>query len=193
MSYDLPQRTLSGQYADSASITQMVDSLGQQINPDPLFSTFLSFIWSLDTAQGFGLDILGRLINLPRLLNNVPVLFPSFGAPGPQYMNDDQYRRALFIKAAANIGDHSFASINSGLRVMSNGRGNAFASKLSTMVVQYNFYYAPDGYEYAIINSGNILIRPVGVGFDRLTIHPYFGFNEGQSWNTFDQAVFAAY
>lgn len=193
MSYDLPHRTLSGQYANSASIVQLVDNLGQQINPDPLFSTFLSFVWSIDSAQGFGLDILGRIINLPRLLENVPVLFPNVGTPGPYYMNDDQYRRALYIKAASNIGEHSFKGINYGLRVLAQGRGNAFASKLDAMSIRYNFYFGPEGFEYAIINGGEVLIRPVGVGFKRLTMHPYFGFDEARSWNTFDRAVFAAY
>lgn len=188
-----PRDTLLGQYANSPSIVQLVDNLGQQIDPSPLFSTFLSFIWSLDTAQGFGLDILGRIINLPRLLENVPKLFPETGAPGPVYMDDTQYRRALFIKAQANLGDHSFASINVGLRTMANGRGNAFASKQDTMMIRYNFYYGPQGYEYAIIDRGDVLIRPVGVGFDRFTIHDYFGFSEAQSWDTFGQAPFAAY
>lgn len=188
-----PLDTVQGQYGNSPSILQLISNFDQSVNPDADLLTILTFIWDIDTAQDFGLDILGALIDLPRQLANTPFIYPERGPRGPYYMNDDQYRRAMFVKAWSNIGDHSFKSINVGMRKIAQGRGNAFASKLDTMMIKYNFYYGPQGYEYALLERGDVFIRPVGVGFDRKTIHPYFGFVEADSWNTFGQATFAAY
>lgn len=188
-----PTVTLISEYANSPTIRQLVDSLDQQINPAPLFDSFYSYVWNIDTAQGFGLDILGRIIDLPREVQNVPAIYPVTVAPGTVSLTDDQYRRALLVKAWANISSSSAKSINAGLRMTAIGRGNAFARNLGNMRMEYVFYYAPDPYEYAIIAAANVVTKPAGVGFNMVTINPYLGFSEAESWDTFGQAVFANY
>lgn len=191
-------QTLASQYANSLTIAQMVDSFGQQIDVSGDFANFLSFVWDIDTAQGFGLDILGRILGLSRQVINVPPIFGFPTAPGGLYtMTDDQYRRALLVRARTNISNGSFADINQQLREMSNGRGNAFATRSDTMIMRYNFFYAPEPYEYALMRDyGSTVGIPVGVDlypFD-FTINPYFGFDAADSWSPFDSGgVFADY
>lgn len=188
-----PHVTIISEYANSPTLVQMIDSLHQQITADGNFQQFYDYIWNIETAQGFGLDILGRIINLPRQLI-VPAIYPFGVTDGPFSMTDNQYRIALKIKALANISNSSVFDINNELQLLADTRGNAFARKLSNMFIQYVFHYAPEPYEYALIIGDGMLTRPAGVGFDiAYTINPYFGFHEAQSWDTFDQAVFAAY
>lgn len=192
---DLRKDTLYSQYANSLSIVQMVDSFAQQIDVSGDFTNFLSYIWNLDTAQGFGLDILGRIIGLNRQVTGVPAIFGFPVVPGGLYtMTDDQYRRVLQIKALRNVNNGSAKNINGQLRLMSNGRGNAFVQNTGTMLIKYNFYYAPEPYEYALVASFNVVGKPVGVNVQLdLTINPYFGFSEANSWSPWDQAPFASY
>jgi len=188
-----PSQTVISEYANSPTIRQLIDNLDQQINPTPLFQQFYDYVWNISTAQGFGLDILGRIINLQRQIDNVPALYPVTVAPGTVSMTDTQYRRALLNKAYANISNSSAKSINTQLRSMSNGRGNAFVRNDGNMHITYRFFFALEAYEHAIIAAGNIVSRPAGVGFGVTTINPYFGFSEANSWQPFDQGVFAAY
>jgi hypothetical protein len=193
---DLKTRTLASQYATSPTIVQMVDNFSQQITPAGDFANFISYVWDLDTAQGFGLDILGRIVQLDRQVTGVPPIYGFPTAPGGLYtMNDDQYRRALKVKALANISNGSALDINAQLRELSAGRGNAFVENFDTMIIKYNFYYAPEPYEYALITQYKVIGVPVGVGVtpDDLTINPYFGFSEADSWQPFDRGVFASY
>lgn len=193
---DLRKATLYSQYANSPTIVQMVDSFGQQIYPAPDFANFLSYIWDIDTAQGFGLDILGRIIGLNRQVTNVPDIFGFPTTPGGLYtMMDGQYRRALKVKALRNILNGSAPDINRELMLLSDGRGNAFVQNTGTMLIKYNFYYAPEPYEYALMSSFNVVGKPVGVNVeDDFTINPYFGFAEAESWEPFDSdGAFADY
>lgn len=189
-----PRLTIISQYANSPTLVQMIDSLHQQITPDSNFQMFYDYIWNIDTAQGFGLDILGRIVNLPRQLN-IPEIF-GFPIPaGPYSMTDDQYRQALKFKAMSNIIDSSAFSINSQMRMLSNGRGNAFVQHTGTMLIKYTFFYAPEPYEYVLFSQGDIAMRGAGVDFENLfTINPYFGFAEAESWEPFDSdGAFADY
>lgn len=195
MTFD-PLKTIASQYANSLTLVQMVDSLGQQITPVGDFANFISYIWNIDTAQGFGLDIMGRIIGLNRQVTDVPDVFGFPTVPGGVYtMTDDQYRRALNVKALRNILNGSAPDINRQLMMLSNGRGNAFVSNEGTMLIKYNFYYAPEPYEYALMSSFNVVGKPVGVNVEEdLTINPYFGFAEAESWEPFDQdGAFADY
>lgn len=184
----LRTETLYSQYANSPTIVQMVDSFGQQIDISGDIANIYSYIWDIDTAQGFGLDILGRIIGLNRQVQNVPDIFGFPPTPGGLYtMMDGQYRRALKVKALRNILNGSAQDINRQLMLLSNGRGNAFVSNEGTMLIKYNFYYGPEPYEYALMSSFNVVGKPVGVNVEGdFTINPYFGFAEAESWSPFD-------
>ena len=64
------QQTIISQYVQSPTILQMLDNVNQWISPDVDFYNFQNWIWNIDTARGFGLDILGRILGItpPTLL-----------------------------------------------------------------------------------------------------------------------------
>ena len=186
--------TIISQYANSPTLLQLLDNFWQQVNPDADFANFYEYVWNVETAQGFGLDILGRIVRMSRTVQNVPAIWPVTVAPGTVSLTDDQYRRAILIKALTNVSDSAIPSMNRQMLLLAAGRGNGFVRNLGDMHIQYTFYFAPEPYEYAIIADGNIAIRPAGVGFkNSFTINPYFGFGEAESWQPFDQGVFADY
>ena len=188
-----PYATVISQYANSPTILQLINNFDQQVNPAPLLQSFYDYIWNIETAQGFGLDILGRIIDLPRQIT-VPAIYPFTIPAGAYSMTDEQYRRALYLKAMSNVSDSSGAGINRGLRLLENGRGNAFVRVIDTMKIQYTFYFALEPFEHALIISGDVAMRGAGVGFENsFTINPYFGFSEAESWQPWGQAPFAAY
>ncbi len=56
----LVARTLISQYADSPTLVQLINNMDDYINPDADFDAFYDFVWNVETAQGFGLDIWGQ-------------------------------------------------------------------------------------------------------------------------------------
>jgi hypothetical protein len=62
------QATVISQYANSPTIMQLVQNLNQYIDQSANFANFFNFVWNVDTAVGFGLDIWGIIVNVGRLL-----------------------------------------------------------------------------------------------------------------------------
>ena len=62
------EQTIISQYANSATISQLVRNMNTYLDPRADFDTFFDFVWNVDTAQGFGLDIWGRIVNIRREL-----------------------------------------------------------------------------------------------------------------------------
>lgn len=63
------QETVISQYANSATILQLVANMDAYVNPAANIQAFYDFVWNVDTAQGFGLDIWGKIVNVSRLLH----------------------------------------------------------------------------------------------------------------------------
>lgn len=135
--------TLISQYANSPRILALIDSFNSALDPINDINSFYNLIWNLDTATGYGLDVWGRILGQPRTINVPdPIGFFGFEQPGGggasgagfnqkifwhgQYFNltpnirmqDDEYRFALYAKAAANISDASIPGINFVLRTL---------------------------------------------------------------------------
>jgi hypothetical protein len=185
-------QTIISQYANSPTLTQLIRSLDGYIDPQADFDNFYNQIWNINTAQGFGLDIWGRILGISRQIN-VPAIYPVLVAPGLTNLTDAQYRTLLLVKALTNISESTAPSINNALKKLFVGRGNAFTVNQGGMHMQYKFLFALQPYEYAIMASQSAITVPAGVGTSLFSINPYFGFNEAISWQPFGQGVFAAY
>jgi beta-lactam-binding protein with PASTA domain len=61
--------TVISQYANSPTLLQLIDNMNQYMDQSTNFANFLSYIWNVDSAVGFGLDIWGKIVNVSRLLN----------------------------------------------------------------------------------------------------------------------------
>jgi beta-lactam-binding protein with PASTA domain len=81
--------TVISQYANSPSLLLLCQSIADNLDQTVNFANFYAFVWNVYTAQGFGLDIWGRIVNVSRYLQ-IPTgaLYVGFqdgtgGAPDP--------------------------------------------------------------------------------------------------------------
>ena len=138
--------TVISQYANSPILTQLIVNLSKYVDMTENFDNFYDDIWNIDTAQGIGLDIWGRILDVSRTLQ-VPV-GSSFGfeeASGAGIdtfnsaafyngaaltanfqLTDPAYRTLLFAKALSNITDSSIPAINQILLNLFPNRGNCY-------------------------------------------------------------------
>ncbi|KAG1253446.1 hypothetical protein G6F65_017465 [Rhizopus arrhizus] len=127
----LADRTVISQYANSPTLRQLIRNMDEYINPDADFDAFYDYVWNVETAQGFGLDIWGRIVGVGRMLTipgnetflgyNEALNWQPFNQ-APFYMGtqatqtyrlaDDAYRKLILVKALANISDCTSPSLN---------------------------------------------------------------------------------
>lgn len=187
-----PLDTVATQYRNSPTLLQLIANFKQYVDPSLNFQTFHDYVWNVATAQGFGLDVLGRIVGTSRQVN-VPAIYPTMVAPGTRNLTDDQFRTVIYGKALANIVSTSSKDINTVLRLLFPGRGNAFVEDLGSMRIKYKFLFALQAVEFAIILQSGAVAHPAGVQTSLFSVQPYFGFTEADSWSTFGENTFAAY
>lgn len=144
------QQTIIAEYANSPTITGIIDSFNDAIDPAVNFQEFYDKVWNILTAVGFGLDIWGRIVGLPngRLLQlgTDDVIFgyvnddiPPDWAPFNQgtfftgadssttfILADDAFRILILAKALANITATDSKSLNQLVRNLFPNRGRAY-------------------------------------------------------------------
>lgn len=59
------EQTILSQYAQSATLVQLIQNMNSYIDPAANIQAFYNTVWNVDTAEGFGLDIWGRIVGLP--------------------------------------------------------------------------------------------------------------------------------
>jgi hypothetical protein len=207
------ERTLISQYANSPTITALVQGMNQHLDPRADFDTFYDYVWNVETAQGFGLDILGRIVDISRELqiadavdyfgfnealpgahsfNESPFYSGTPAATSTYSLADDAYRQLILVKALANISATTAPALNQLLQNMFAGRGRCYVNDLGGMQMRYTFEFELTPFEFAIMTQSGALPRPAGVGASILaSALPVFGFSEaGGSAAPFDQAPF---
>jgi len=140
-------QTLLSQYANSPTITGLIESLNDAIDPSADIQAFYSNIWNVNTAVGYGLDVWGQIVGVSRNLqytatqiyfgfyeqfdstpgatnpvpfNNAP-FSPAPAATSIYTMGDTEYRTLILAKAFANICNVTASSINALLRSIFGG------------------------------------------------------------------------
>ena len=207
------EATIISQYGNSATITQLVRNMDQYVDPRADFDTFYDFVWNVETAQGFGLDIWGRIVNISRELqipeepnffgfsDALPGSYPfgeqpfydgTPGATSTYRLADDAYRQLILVKAMANISATNAPSLNQLLQNMFAGRGRCYVNDMGGMALRYTFEFDLTPYEFAIMTQSGALPRPAGVNASLFqSALPLFGFSEaGVSAAPFGQGVF---
>ena len=207
------ERTIISQYANSATIVQLVRNMDGYLDPRADFDAFFDYVWNVETAQGFGLDIWGRIVGISRELL-IPASPDFFGfndaLPGSYPFNeqpfydgtapatqtyklaDDAYRQLILVKAMANISAANAPALNQLLQNMFAGRGRCYVNDLGSMALRYTFEFDLTTYEFAIMTQSGALPRPAGVASSMFnSALPLFGFSEaGPSAAPFGQGVF---
>jgi hypothetical protein len=183
--------TVISQYANSPTLLQWLDNCNQYFDQSANVATFISVIWNIDTAIGFGLDILGAIVGVSRLLripnaatyfgfaNAHSVDWDNFGSKNPggagvapfytgfnsteaYLLNDDPYRQLILAKAFANICVTTCPAMN---RILQNlyGAGAAYVLNTGPMAISYNFTFIPSAIQLAILEQSGVIPTPPGV------------------------------
>jgi hypothetical protein len=138
--------TVISQYANAPILTQLITDFAQYVDQTVNFDNFYDFIWNVDTAQGRGLDVWGRIVDVSRTLAvpsgssfgfeeasgdgidtfGAASFFTGQALTGNYDLTDPAYRTLIFAKALANISDGSIPSINQLLMNLFPNRGNAY-------------------------------------------------------------------
>lgn len=160
-------QTIISQYANSEILTRLIRNLDAYIDQRRNFDNFYKFIWNVDTAQGVGLDIWGRIVGVNRVLNVAEEEYFGFeqASPGvatfghgPYYsgqtvtnnfrLTDQAYRLLIMAKAAANITNGSIPAINRILMTLFPGRGNCYVTEGTASAGWFGFEQAGDAHGF---------------------------------------------
>jgi hypothetical protein len=184
------EETILSQYANSPTICQLIANMNAYLNPAPNILAFYNMLWNVDTAQGYGLDVWGRIVGVSRVLAIGSTDFFGFqhganasGQPfnqAPFYhrgqqtttnyaLLDDPFRALILAKALANISDGTIPAINQILINLfgEDGplpiEGNCYCTDGENMTMTYTFGSALSPVQEAIIYQSGVLPRPCGV------------------------------
>ena len=192
--------TVISQYGNSPTILALVQDMNEWIDPSVDIDNFYSMVWDISQAQGFGLDIWGRIVNISRELT-IPGIVDYFGfqtdasdsQPFDQApfwngitsstqtytLTDDAYRTLILTKALANISATTAPALNQLLQNFFSGRGRCYVNDWGHMWMRYTFEFPLTPYEYAAIMQSGAFPRPGGVKMYVFNSDvPVFGFSE---------------
>lgn len=178
------QQTLLSQYANAPRIQALIAGWNQMLDPATLIDQWYQQVWNLQTAQGFGLDVWGRIVGVSRVLSLSAQSYLGFceasdlteegfaQAPwfqGEETTNnyrlaDDGFRQLIYAKALANIAGGSVLDINRILMTLFSGQGDAYVRDNGDMTMSYVFRFVPTAVQVSIIQNSGVLPRPAGVG-----------------------------
>jgi hypothetical protein len=182
--------TIISQYANSPILTQLIENYFSYLDQTENFDSFYDNIWNIETAQGYGLDVWGRIVGVNRVLTirvgkffgfaeattasadpfNQSAFYSGVTQTENYVLSDQSFRMLILAKAAANITSDSIPAINAILRMLFPNRGNAYV----TDGVKYANYF---GFAEAQTSSGfNQDCFYSGQTFPRMTIEYVFNF-----------------
>jgi hypothetical protein len=205
------QETIISQYSASPILNQLLDNYNQYLDPSADIQAFYDYVWNVETAQGFGLDIWGRIVGVNRdlIVDTTQTYFgfddtlddyapfgqaPFYNGPttGSYKLSDEAFRTLIMVKALANISATTIPALNQLLRNLFAGRGRCYVNDLGNMQMRWTFEFYLQPFEVAILTKSGALPRPTGVKSFVLQIaQPIFGFSEAGSESApFDQGTF---
>lgn len=172
--------TVLTQYANSTTLAKLITNFSAYLDFTKLFDDFFDDIWNIDTAQGIGLDIWGRIVGVSRILQivvgtnfgfeeaggdgfNQSAFYSGPGATSNYSLSDSAFRLLILAKALFNISDGSVASTNAILRSLFPGRGNTYVVDNFDMTMTIVFVFQLSPVELAIVENSGVIPRPAGV------------------------------
>jgi hypothetical protein len=177
-------QTLYSEYANSPVVTQWLDFFSQWIDANESVDMFYDDLWNIDTAQGYGLDVLGRIVRVDRVIQIVPTQYLWFeeadettygntfgnsiwygGEPigtSSYALSDDAFRQLILAKAAANIWDGSIPGLNRVLTQLFPGQV-CYCTDGGNLTMTYTFTFPLNPVQQSIVTTTGVLPRPAGV------------------------------
>lgn len=177
--------TVIAQYANSPILTGMIESFNAAMDLTVPLENFYDLVWNVATAQGWGLDVWGRIVGVQRAIRipgNVEFFgfeeatgswtgfdsgggFYSGGSITDNYiLSDDDFRKLILAKAAGNISDGSIVSVNNILMTLFRNRpGSCYVVDGLDMSLTYTFHFPLTPAELAIVSQLDVLPSAAGV------------------------------
>lgn len=202
-----PGETVQSQYATGQTIRALIESARIRIAPDADISLFYQTIFDIESAQGIGLDIWGRILGIGRGVNidvidayfgfyeadydsfNMSPFFNGEGVTQRYELADDAYRELLLWKAMANISDASASSLNQLLLAMFPGQ-DIVVHESGVMSLELYIFFPLEPYQRVILQEYGLMAKGAGVGLKWVEIpYPVFGFAEA-GFDPFDNSPF---
>lgn len=185
-----PWITVVSQFANSDILTRLIENIFEYIDQTKNIEAFYDLIQNVDTAEGEGLSIWGRIVGVNRVLQVVSgewfgyeealpgsygfgqaALYSGSSLTSNFALSDQAYRTLIFAKAAANITDGSIPAINRILMSLFPNRGNAF-------VTEGNYYPDWFGFDESTNATGfNQAPFYSGASISTMTMSYVFSFN----------------
>lgn len=174
--------TVISQYANSPRIDAFITAFNAAMDQTENFENLYDFIWNIQTARGYGLDVLGRIVGVTRTLfipGTVDYIgfqeagswtgfnqggFYSGGGVSTNYLlSDADFKTLILAKAAGNISDGAIPSINEILMRLFPLRGSCYVIDGQNMTMTFRFEFPLSPVELAIVQQSGVLPNPCGV------------------------------
>lgn len=143
-----PWDAIISQYGNSPRIDNIALAFDAAIDQTRNFDALYDLVWNVATAQGYGLDVWGRIVGIGRVIQvpaqnffgfeealpgskewNVGTFYSGGSATSNYPLADDAFRSLIYAKALTNISNGSIPSINRALMILFPGRGNAYCTE----------------------------------------------------------------
>lgn len=206
-------QTIQSQYSSSPRITALINAFWECLKPKADIELIYRKLFDPRTAEGWGLDVWGRIVAVGRSFLAVDEDAPYFGFNPPEgvyndrlgnmnnapfykiikgkvELNDTAYRTYVFLKAMINIGDSTLASLN---RMVKSLFPDADVKILhsGTMALRILILSSMSSADKTALL--NLPWLPAGVGLEMYqVITPTLGF-AGTGLQNFNHGTFATY
>ena len=205
--------TVQSQYATSKRMRAVIDAFWQAINPKSDIDLLYKKLVNPRTAEGWGLDVWGRIVAIGRSFLAVDDDTPYFGFDPPEGVKnerlnsfgnapfykqvmgkvrlaDTMFRTYVFLKALINISNSSLAGLNQMVKLLFPD-ADIQILHTGTMVLRVLILSPLSESDKAALD--NLPWLPAGVGLEIYqVITPTFGF-AGTGLKNFNNGTFATY
>lgn len=200
-------KTVQSQYSASPTILKLIENFRFAVSPSCDTSLFYQVIFDVDTAEGVGLDIWGRIVGVTRSVTVSAEDYLGFygsllkpfnqaqfwlnAAESDQYqLTDLAYRRLIMWKALANISTADAATLNKLLALLFQNSKPVYVLETGIMAIRLVIEFELEPYQRAILRTYGLFAKGAGVGLEWLEVPtPVLGF-AGSGLAPFNQAPF---
>lgn len=167
--------TIYLQYQKSKKFIKLLETF-KKINPNIKIKEIYDKIFNLKTANTYGLDIWGLILNIGRTIeltsddyfgfksadyepfNQAP--FYNGKETGFYNLSDEPYRKVLLLVCARNTTNASLPELNKITSILFKDRGSCKVEKIGTKKLTFTFNFEPEPWEVAILKNESIMPIP---------------------------------
>jgi len=172
------------QYKNSPTMDAMILAFNAAMDQTENISNLYDFIWNVLTAEGYGLDVWGRIVGINRTIA-IPggieylgfdesgvgnwtgfgqgILFSGGETTTNYIFNDTDFRRMVLAKAATNIWNGSIPAFNQILLNLFPQRGLCYVADNQNMSMTLTFKFVLSSVDIAIVQFSGALPSPTGI------------------------------